>query len=121
MSQHYGELLREIEVYADSEFGTERIKDTLKRLFKATPYIDVYARSTTRSTLTLEQKNIRKTVERVITRLETNFSLEHPSVLGDDSVALQTQLYFLCDLLLVSYNLLTGNHTHPHSLLYIRG
>jgi len=121
MSQQYGGLLREIEVYADSEFGTERIKDALKRLFKATPYIDVYARSVTRSTLTIEQKNIRKTVERVIARLETNFSLEHPSVLGDDSVAIHTQLCFLCDLLLVSHNLLAGNHSHPHSLSYIRG
>ena len=121
MSQQYGGLLREIEVYADSEFGTEGIKDALKRLFKATPYIDVYARSATRSTLTIEQKNIRKTVERVIARLENNFSLEHPSVLGDDSVAIHTQLCFLCDLLLVSHNLLTGNHTHPYSLSYVRG
>lgn len=121
MSHQYGNLLREIEVYADSEFGTEGIKDVLKSLFKATPYIDVYARSATRSTLTLEQKNIRKTVERVIARLDVFFSLEHPSVLGDDSVARHIQLCFLCDLLLVSHNLLTGNHTHPHSLSYIRG
>ena len=121
MSHQYGGLLQEIEVYADSEFGTEGIKNALKRFFKATPYIDVYARSATRSTLTIEQKNIRKTVERVIARLETNFSLEHPSVLGDDSVAIHTQLCFLCDLLLVSHNLLAGNHHHPHSLSYIRG
>ena len=121
ISQQYGGLLQEIEVYADSEFGTEGIKDSLKRLFKATPYIDVYARSVTRSKLTVEQKNIRKTVERVIARLETNFSIEHPSVLGDDSVSIHTQLCFLCDLLLVSHNLLAGNHQHPHSLLYIRG
>ncbi|MHA2245569.1 MAG: transposase, partial [Candidatus Hodarchaeales archaeon] len=121
MFHQYGGLLREIEVYADSEFGTEGIKDALKHFFKATPYIDVYARSATRSTLTIEQKNIRKTVERVIARLETNFSLEHPSVLGDDSIAIHTQLCYLCDLLLVSHNLLTGNHSHPHSLSYIRG
>jgi hypothetical protein len=121
ISQQYRGLLQELEVYADSEFGTEGIKNTLKRLFKATPYIDVYARSATRSTLTIEQKNIRKTVERVIARLETNFSLEHPTVLGDDSVAIHTQLCFLCDLLLVSYNLLTGNYPHPHSLSNIRG
>ncbi|MHA2306547.1 MAG: hypothetical protein ACXACU_14270 [Candidatus Hodarchaeales archaeon] len=121
ISHQYGGLLQKIEVYADSEFGTEGIKDALKCLFKATPYIDVYARSVTRSTLTVEQKNIRKTVERVIARLETNFSLEHPSVLGNDSVAIHTQLCFLCDLLLVSYNLLAGNHSHPHSLSSIRG
>ena len=121
MSQQYGALLQEMEVYADSEFGTEGIKDALKRFFKATPYIDVYARSTTRSTLTNEQRNIRKTVERVIARLETNFSLEHPSVFGDESVAVHTQLCFLCDLLLVSHNLLVGNHSHPHSLSSIRG
>jgi hypothetical protein len=121
ISHQYGGLLQKIEVYADSEFGTEGIKDALKCLFKATPYIDVYARSVTRSTLTVEQKNIRKTVERVIARLETNFSLEHPSVLGNDSVAIHTQLCFLCDLLLVSYNLLAGNHSHPHSLSNIRG
>jgi hypothetical protein len=121
MFHQYGGLLQEIEVYADSEFGTEGIKSVLKRFFNATPYIDVYARSTTRSTLTNEQRNIRKTVERVIARLETNFSLEHPSVLGNDSVATHTQLCFLCDLLLVSHNLLTGNHSHPHSLSSIRG
>ncbi|MHA2347107.1 MAG: hypothetical protein ACXACP_10335 [Candidatus Hodarchaeales archaeon] len=39
----------------------------------------------------LERNTIRKTVERVIARLETNFSLEHPSVLGSDSVAIHTQ------------------------------
>jgi hypothetical protein len=121
MSQQYKGFLQEIEVYADSEFGTEGIKDMLKRLFKATSYIDVYARSLTRSILTIEQKNIRKTVECVIARLENQFSLEHPPVLGNDSVAIHTQLCFFCDLLLVSYNLLTGNHTHPHSLSYIRG
>jgi hypothetical protein len=121
MSQQYRGFLRGMEVYADSEFGTEEIKTALTRLFKATPYIDVYARSATRSTLTVEQKNIRKTIERVIARLENHFSLEHPPVLGDDSVAIHTQLCFFCDLLLVSHNLLTGNHSHPHSLSYIRG
>ena len=121
MFQQYGGLLQGIEVYTDSDFGTEEINVTLKRLFKATPHIDVYARSTTRSTLTVEQKNIRKTIEHVIARLENHFSLEHPPVLGDDSVAIHTQLCVFSDLLLVLYNLFTGNHTHPHSLSRGRG
>ena len=80
-----------------------------------------YGTSITQPIFTTEDLNIRKTIERVIGRLEVNFSLEHPRLLGKEFVAIHTHLCVFCDLLLVLFNLYSGNHTSPHSLRDIRG
>ena len=121
LNHHHKTLVQATEVYADSEFGTNRIKNHLKENLRTTPFIDTYGRGTTNEPLTPEQRNIRRTIERVIGRLDTQFSLEHPPFLGSEFIAIHTQLSILCDLLLTSFNIFSGNQAHPHSLRSIRG
>lgn len=114
-------LLKDLEVYGDAEFGTQTIKQAIVDILQAIAHVDNYGNSSVKSTLTADQKRIRKTVERVIARLETNFQIEHPRFLGPKFVAIHTQLCYLCDLFLVSFNVFSDNQAHPHSLKRIRG
>jgi len=121
LNLHHGKKLQRVEVLADSEFGTPEVRNQLTNSFNATSYIPHYGRSKDKIELSSEQKTRRKTIERVIGRLETFFSLEHPPFLGTEFVSLHTHLCVLCDLLLISFNVFSGNRAHPHSLRDIRG
>ena len=116
----YSKQLGPLEVYADNEFGLQEVRAHLTLYFKARCYIPNYGTSLDKFVLTIDQKTIQKTIERVIDRLETNFFCNHPPFLGDETVACHTQLGVLCDLFVVDYNISTGNHAHPHSLRRIR-
>jgi len=118
---HHEKKLQNVEVSADSEFGTPKVRNQLTNSLHATVHIPNYGRSKNQIELTSEQKTRRKSIERVIGRLETFFSLEHPPFLGSELVSLHTHLCVLCDLLLASFNIFSGNQAHPHSLRGIRG
>ena len=121
LKQNFKGKLNDVTVYADSEFGSKTIKKFLLDNISSRLVIDNYGPSTSKSFFSTDDLNIRKTIERVIGRLEVNFSLEHPRLLGKDFVTIHTQLCVLCDLLLVLFNLYSGNYTSPHSLRDIRG
>ncbi len=118
---HFGELLKNSEIYGDAEFGTKAIKEVIEVILSAITLFERYGNSSDKSVLTPKQKTTRKTIERIIARLATYFQIEHPRFLGDELVPIHTQLYSLCDLLLVSYNIITGNTAHPHAIKHIRG
>ena len=61
-----------------------------------------------------------KMVERVIGRLESNWHLEHPRLLGEHYARFHLKMAAFCDLIEVYFNLLSGNHSHPHSFKTIR-
>jgi len=108
-------------IYADSEFGSRSIKYYQLSNFSSRLVIDNYGPCLSKSSLSATDLHVRKTIERVIGRLEVNFSIDHPRLLGKDLVTIPTQLCVLCDLLLVLFNLSCGNYTSPHSLRAIRG
>lgn len=121
LHSHFGELLKNSEIYGDAEFGTKAIKEVIEVIFSAISFVESYGNSSEKSVLTPNQKTTRKTIERIIARLATYFQIEHPRFLGPDLVPIHTQLCSLCDLLLVSYNIITGNTAHPHAIKHIRG
>jgi len=121
LKQNFQSKLKDVTIYADSEFGSKPIKKFLLDNVSSRLVIDNYGSSTSKSFFSTNDSNVRKTIERVIGRLEVNFSLEHPRLLGKDFVTIHTQLCVLCDLLLVLFNLYSGNYTSPHSLRDIRG
>jgi len=113
--------LNNVNVIADSEFGTHLIKQTFHRKFQATTYIDNYGNSTDRYQYTRSQKRDLKTNERIIGRLTTQHQLERPIVYGESSVSTHLQLAMISDLLIVCYNSINGNGKHPHSFLPLGG
>lgn len=113
--------LTNVTVIADSEFGTDLIKQVFYRDFKATTHIGNYGNSTDRYQYTKSQKRALKTNERIIGRLTTRHQLERPIIYGKKSVSIHLQLAMLSDLLIVCYNLFTGNRTRPHSFLSLGG
>ena len=121
LRSYLGQLLKEVEVYGDAEFGTLAIKKAIEDFLSAIAIVDSYGNSSDKSVLTPEQKTTRKTIERIIARLTNYFQIEHPRFLGPELVPIHTQLCSLCDLLLVSYNIITGNTAHPHAIKNIRG
>ncbi|MHA1971621.1 MAG: hypothetical protein ACTSW1_01440 [Candidatus Hodarchaeales archaeon] len=121
LRQNFQSKLNHVTIYADSEFGSKLVKKFLLDNISSRLVIDNYGPSTSKTFFSTNDLNIRKTIERVIGRLEINFSLEHPRLLGKDLVTIHTQLCVLCDLLLVLFNLYSGNYTSPHSLRDIRG
>lgn len=113
--------LTEINVIADSEFGTQSIKQTLHQNFQAITHIDNYGNSSSRYQYSPTQKRDLKTNERIIGRLTTQHQIERPIVYGVSSVSTHLQLAMMSDLLIVCYNLMNGNRTHPHSFLPLGG
>jgi len=115
LRHYFNDLLTGATFYGDGEFGTASFKQAVQDLFKGIAVVDHYGNSTKKTPLTSDQKRVRITVERVIGRLKILFHIENPPFLGNALVATHTQLCCACDLLLVTYNVLTGNRTHPHA------
>ena len=113
--------LKGIKVLADSEFGTQKIRQYLTDHLQTTSQIDNYGNSTQRFISSPQDNQKRKAVERVIGRLTTNFQLERPMVRGSSLVAVHLQLAVLSDLLLVCYNQIIGKTKHFHSYSALGG
>lgn len=121
LHQAFGGLLKDVKVLGDAEFGTQAIKEAIEQTLQAIALVESYGNSQTKTKLSKDDKKIRLSIERVIARLDGNFQIEQPRTLGTESVDFHTQLCWLCDLLLVTFNVLTGNMAHPHSMRKIRG
>ncbi|MCK4815980.1 hypothetical protein KA005_09420 [bacterium] len=117
----YKSQLKGLSVIADSEFGINSIKKTLRQISKADIFIDNYGNSSDRYKYTSSQKRDLKTNERIIGRLTTQHNMERPIVYGHKSVAIHLQLAVMSDILLVCYNLFNKNQNHPHSRSLLRG
>lgn len=113
--------LKGVKVLADSEFGTQKIRQYLTSHLQATNQIDNYVNRTCRITASPVDIQTRKTVERVIGRLTTISQLENPMVRGSTLVAVHLQLVVLSDLLLVCYNQILGKTKHFHSYSSLGG
>ena len=108
---NYNNKLNGVTIYTDSEFGSKPVRQYLSDNLSSELVIEHYEPSKDQISFTKEDLNIRNTIKRVIGRLEVNFSLEHPRILGRKCVAIHTQLCILCDQLLVLFNLCSGNHS----------
>ena len=117
----FGQLVKDVEIFGDSEFGTQGIQEALEKLFQAQVRIESYGKSKKSYTMSKEDKKIRVVIERVIARMNEYFQVEHPRMLGPGAVAVHTHLCWLCDLLLVIYNILDENIDHPNAIRKIRG
>lgn len=113
--------LKGVKVLADSEFGTQKIRQYLTSHLQVNNQIENYGNSSHRIIPSPQDTQTRKAVERVIGRLTTNFQLEHPMVRGPSLVAVYLQLAVLSDLLLVCYNQILGKTKHFHSYSTLGG
>ena len=121
LHQAFGDLLKDAKVLGDGEFGTQAIREAIEQILHAIALVESYGNTQPQFKLSKADKTIRLIVERTIARLNENFQIEHPRTLGPDAVAFHTHLCWLCDLLLLTFNVLTGNTTRPHSIRAIRG
>ena len=120
LAKHYKDKLKGIYVLGDHEFGLEEVTTKIQATFAGIPVIPCYGNSKNFYQPSETDKNTRKTVERVIGRLELNWHLEHPRLLGEQYACFHLKMAAFCDLIQVYFNLLNGNHSHPHSFKTIR-
>ena len=120
LAKRYKDQLKGIRVLGDHEFGIEEIIAKIRAAFAGVPLIPCYGNSKNVSRPSETDKNTRKMVERVIGRLESNWHLEHPRLLGEHYARFHLKMAAFCDLIQVYFNLLSGDHSHPHSFKAIR-
>lgn len=117
----YKSNLKSSHLLADSEFGIKDVKESIKS--NITKYFSIpgYGHNENENTMPKIHRDTRKSVERVIGRLTTNWHLERPRHLGKDYASFHLQIIRLCDILQVIFNCKIGNHDHPHAFIPFRG
>ena len=117
----FKEKFKSSTILADSEYGSNKILDFIEKKINWIGRISSYGNSSDGIKLTKQERDDRKTVERVIARLVNNWNLERPSHVGEAFVNFHLQIAVLYDLLQVSFNIRIGNKNHPHAMKEIRG
>ncbi len=56
LHSHFGELLKNSEIYGDAEFGTKAIKEVIEVIFSAISFVESYGNSSEKSVLTRTKK-----------------------------------------------------------------
>lgn len=80
-----------------------------------------YSSSKDKNSLSKQDRDDRKIVERVIGRLVSYWNLEKPRHLGREYVAFNLQTIRLCDIFQVIFNFKIGNSLHPQAIIPFRG
>lgn len=117
----FGKLFESSKLLADSEFGISDVLEALKAKITKFLAIPNYGASEEKNNLSKQDRDDRKTVERVLARLESNWHLEKPRHLGDEYVSFHVKLIRLCDILQILFNTKIDNTLHPHAFIPFRG
>ena len=104
----------------DAEFGTNNILSQLSEQLHWTYAIPSYGNSHNTYKLTKGERDKRKTVERVIARLQVLWRIESPRLVGKWYAERYIQLACLCDYFQVLFNLQSGCTEHIHQYKVIK-
>lgn len=121
IKQTFDNLFESCRLLADSEFGILEVLESIKSKITNNIGIPNYGTSEDKNSLSKQDRDDRKTVERVIGRLETYWNLEKPRHLGREYVSFNLQTIRLCDIFQVIFNFKIGNNLHPHAIIPFRG
>ena len=119
-SKRFASRLKSLKLFGDAEFGTLGILSLLNEQLHWNYAIPGYGRSQNKPKLTLEELNKRKTVERVIARLQILWKVENPRLLGKWYAERHVQIACLCDYFQVFFNVELGNTEHIHQYKVIK-
>ena len=119
-SKRFASRLKSLKLFGDAEFGTLGILSLLNEQLHWNYAIPGYGRSQSKPKLTLEELNKRKTVERVIARLQILWKVENPRLLGKWYAERHVQIACLCDYFQVFFNVELGNTEHIHQYKVIK-
>ena len=117
----FGNIFESCRLLADSEFGILEVLESIKSKITCNIGIPNYGASEDKNSLSKQDRDDRKIVERVIGRLESYWNLEKPRHLGREYVAFNLQVIRLCDIFQVIFNFKIGNNLHPHAIIPFRG
>ena len=117
----FGNIFDSCRLLADSEFGILEVLESIKSKITCNIGIPNYGGSEDKNSLSKQDRDDRKIVERVIGRLESYWNIEKPRHLGREYVAFNLQTIRLCDIFQVIFNFKIGNNLHPHAIIPFRG
>ena len=120
ISMNFVTKLTHPKLFGNAEFST---KDILSQLSKQSHWnysIPSYGNGHNAYKVTKEERGKRKTVERVIARLQVLWRIEDPRLVGKWYAELYIQLACLCDYFQVLFNLQSGCTEHIHRYKVIK-
>ena len=120
ISINFSTKLMHPKLFGDAEFGMECILTQLNEQLHWNYAIPSYGNSCSSYKLTKEERDKRKTVERVIARLQVLWKIENPRLVGKWYAERHIQLACLCDYFQVLFNLGSGNTEHIHQYKVIK-
>ena len=120
ISINFATKLTHPKLFGDAEFGTKNILSQLSEQLHWSYAIPSYGNSHNTYKLIKEERDKRKTVERVIARLQVLWRIENPRLVGKWYAERYIQLACLCDYFQVLFNLQSGRTEHIHQYKVIK-
>ena len=120
ISVNFTTKLMHFKLFGDAEFGIKSIFSQLSEQLHWNYAIPSYGNSYNPYKLTKEERDKRKTVERVIAWLQVLWRIENPRLVGKWYAERHIQLACLCDYFQVLFNLEFGSTEHIHQYKVIK-